>query len=233
MEIKDIHTFYGSSHILFGIAFNLQEGELVCLLGRNGAGKTTTFSSIVGLCNISSGEIIFREENITNIPPYIRARRGIGLVPQGNPVFPELTVRENLEVARKTDPGGNREWDYENIYGLFPKLQHLTSKKAKYLSGGERQMLNIARALIGNPGLLLMDEPTEGLAPLVVKFLGEQIQELHSEGVTILLAEQNVAWALSIVRRCMIIEKGTICFQGTPHDLEQNHEVKVRTLGVA
>jgi branched-chain amino acid transport system ATP-binding protein len=195
LELRDIHTYYGTSHILFGISFEIREGEAVCLLGRNGAGKTTTFRSIIGLTPPKSGSVRFRGNEIGGKPPYRIAQLGIGFVPDDRRIFPDLTVRQNILVARRLREGAI--WNLERIYSLFPKLKELDTHMGNHLSGGEQQMLTVARTLMTNPQLLLLDEPGEGLAPLVVKAMGEQLGEIKKTGLTMLICEHNVGLSIA------------------------------------
>jgi branched-chain amino acid transport system ATP-binding protein len=230
LELKDIHTYYGTSHILFGISMYIEEGEAVCLLGRNGAGKTTTLKSIIGLTPPKNGKIKFQGNEIAGKPPYYIARHGVGFVPDDRRVFPDLTVRQNILLAKR-ERGGNI-WNLDRIYSLFPKLKDLDSSMGGHLSGGEQQMLTIARTLMTNPSLLLLDEPGEGLAPLVVKAMGEQLMEIKKLGVTMLICEHNVGLAMSLSDRAYIMEKGTICYQGTISDLKANEDIRNKCLMV-
>lgn len=230
LELKDIHTYYGTSHILFGISMYIEEGEAVCLLGRNGAGKTTTLKSIIGLTPPKNGKIKFQGNEIAGKPPYYIARHGVGFVPDDRRVFPDLTVRQNILLAKR-ERGGNI-WNLDRIYSLFPKLKDLDSSMGGHLSGGEQQMLTIARTLMTNPSLLLLDEPGEGLAPLVVKAMGEQLMEIKKLGVTMLICEHNVGLAMSLSDRAYIMEKGTICYQGTISDLKANEDIRKKCLMV-
>lgn len=235
LDVKDIHTYYGLSHILFGISFGVEEGGLVCLLGRNGAGKTTTLRSIMGLTQPKEGAVLFKDQDIVGREPYQIARLGIGYVPEQRLVFPTLTVKENLEVAARILPKKKEiknHWALEKIWEAFPALEELKDRKGGYLSGGEQQMLTIARTLMGCPDLLLLDEPCEGLAPLIVKMLGKLIAEVCKAGNTILLAEQNVRFALDIAEHGYIIEKGTIKYEGSAGELKENEEVKSKFLAV-
>jgi len=226
LEVKDIHTYYGMSHILFGVSLTITPGEIVCLLGRNGAGKTTTLRSIMGLTPPRQGSIKFKGEEIVGKEPYMMVRRGMAYVPGDRRIFADLTVGENLEIAERK--GG--EWNKGRVYQLFPALKEIESRRGGYLSGGEQQMLTIARALMANPEFLLLDEPTEGLAPLLVKALEEQIGKLRDEGLTILLAEQNVRSALRLSDRGYIIDNGVIRYQGSIKQLRENDEVRKRYL---
>jgi branched-chain amino acid transport system ATP-binding protein len=230
LEIKEIHTYYGTSHILFGISFDVREAEAVCLLGRNGAGKTTTFRSIIGLTPPKLGSIRFRGNEIVGKPPYRIAQMGIGFVPDDRRIFPDLTVRQNILVARREREGA--AWNLDRIYSLFPKLKELDSHMGNHLSGGEQQMLTVARTLMTNPQLLLLDEPGEGLAPLVVKAMGEQLGEIKKTGLTMLICEHNVGLSIALSDRCYVMDKGTIRFQGTIEELRKNEEVRKKYLMV-
>jgi branched-chain amino acid transport system ATP-binding protein len=229
IEVKDIHTYYGLSHILFGVSLQVDKGEIVCILGRNGAGKTTTMRSIMGLTPPRQGSIIFKGEDITRMPVYKIARLGMGFVPDNRRIFPDLTVGENLEIASKGNSQGGG-WDKERVYRLFPALKAIDSRKGGFCSGGEQQMLSIARSLMGNPEFLLLDEPTEGLAPLVVRELMEQIGRLREGGLSILMAEQNVKSALKLADRVYVIDRGQIRFQGSVTELEDNEEIRKKYL---
>lgn len=228
LEVMDINTYYGTSHILFDVSLRVDMGEIVCLLGRNGAGKTTTMRSIMGLTHPRSGNVRFEGVDLKGRPPYERAKRGMGYVPDDRRIFPTLTVRENLELGMKKGArhDGQEPWTVEGVYELFPILKTLNSHKGGHLSGGEQQMLTIARTLMGNPTLLLMDEPAEGLAPLVVKALEEQVLKLRELGQTILVSEQNLPFALAVSDRAYVIEKGAIRYEGSIKELEANAEVK-------
>lgn len=226
LEVKGIHTYYGMSHILFDVSLSVSQGEVVCLLGRNGAGKTTTMRSIMGLTPPRQGSIKFRGEEVVGKKPFMLVRRGMAYVPDDRRIFADLTVGENLEIAERK--GG--EWNKDRVYQLFPPLQEIESRRGGYLSGGEQQMLTIGRALMGNPELLLLDEPTEGLAPLLIKALEEQIRKLREEGLTILLAEQNVRSAFRLSDRGYIIDNGVIRYQGSIKQLRENEEIREKYL---
>lgn len=239
LEIKDVHTYLGDSYILQGVSLSVSDGEVVCLLGRNGVGKTTTIRTIIGFSPARSGSIRFTGTEIAKLPPHRIARMGIGLVPQGRRVFPDLTVKENLIIGARSGSsganGGNRRekaWNLEKVYGQFPRLKERETQKAGTLSGGEQQMLAIGRALMINPLLLLMDEPSEGLAPLIVREIGEIISDLKKKGFAILLVEQNLSLAVSLADRAYVMNKGRIVFEGTPHDLLRDEETKKQYLGV-
>ena len=228
LEVNNIYTAYGLSQILFGVSLKVQEGEIISLLGRNGVGKTTTLRSIMGLTPPKSGSIKWRGEEIAGKATYEISRLGIGFVPEDRRIFSDLTVWENLDVA--IQPGRKKEnvWTLERVFDLFPALKPIQTRKGGYLSGGEQQMLTIARTLMGNPDLLLLDEPSEGLAPLVVQQLGEQIAKLRREGMTILLCEQNQRFSLDLSDRLYILEKGTIKYEGTVQDFKNDEKI-VRT----
>jgi len=227
LEVKDIHTFYGLSHILFGVSVEVKEGQVVCLLGRNGAGKSTTMKSIIGLNPPREGKIIYKGEDITKKKPYQRARRGIGYVPDERRIFADLTVEENLEIAERRK-AEKIQWTMDRVYELFPSLRRFSKRRAGFLSGGEQKMLAIGRALMGNPKLLLLDEPTEGLAPLLVKEFEERIHTLKEMGLTVLLAEQNVKFTFSLSDYGYIIENGRIYYEGDIEDMKDNEEVRIR-----
>lgn len=230
LEVKSIHTYYGLSHILFGVSFTVSEGEIVCLLGRNGAGKSTIMRSIMGLTPPREGEVLFKGRNISGMKPYRAARQGIGFVPDDRRVFADLTVGENLEISAREGSGKLADWNKDRVYGFFPPLRHIDSRKAGFLSGGEQQMLTIARALMTNPEFLLLDEPTEGLAPLVVGMLEEHILALKEAGLTVLLAEQNQRTALRLSDRGYIIDNGLIRYEGSIEALRENEEVRRKYL---
>jgi branched-chain amino acid transport system ATP-binding protein len=224
LQVDGIQSFYGLSHILFGVSLTVSRGEIVCLLGRNGAGKSTTMKSIMGLVQPRKGSIRFKDENITGRKPYLIARMGMGFVPDDRRVFFDLTVEENLEISeRRIDRSDS--WNRERVYDFFQPLKHIRSRKAGFLSGGEQQMLTIARALVTNPELLLLDEPTEGLAPMIVDMLEHRIRALRDAGLTILLAEQNQKTALGLSDRGYILDNGVIRYNGTIKELRDNEEV--------
>jgi len=225
LEVQGIHTYYGLSHILFDVSLEVKKGQVVCLLGRNGAGKTTTFRSIMGLTPPSQGQIRFKDADVTGSPAYQLVRKGMGWVPDDRRIFADLTVAENLEIAERKGSGGE-QWDKQKVYDLFPALKEIDSRKGGLLSGGEQKMLAIGRALMTNPQFLLLDEPTEGLAPVLVKSLGERIQTLKEVGLTVLLAEQNVKFTLTLSDYGYIIDNGRICYQGPVDELVDNQEVK-------
>jgi branched-chain amino acid transport system ATP-binding protein len=231
LELKDIHTYYGDSYILQGVSLKVDEGSVVALLGRNGMGKTTTIRSIIGLAPPRRGEIIFKGKNVAGLPPYAIARRGIGLVPQGREIFPSLSVRGNLTMAARSK-GADKGWTLDNIYTRFPILKARAETSGTLLSGGEQQMLCIARALMTNPDSLLLDEPSEGLAPIVVQEVGRIIGEIKKSSLSILLVEQNVSMALALADYAYIISKGQIVYESAPDILKANEEIKLKFLGI-
>jgi branched-chain amino acid transport system ATP-binding protein len=233
LEVHDIHAAYGSSRVLFGISLTVARGECVCLLGRNGVGKTTTMRAIMGLTPPSSGRIVFDGTDITGLPPHRIARLGLGFVPENRRIFAELTVWENLDVAARA-AGRSGYWTVEAVYGLFPKLSELANRQGGFLSGGEQQMLTIGRTLMGNPDLLLLDEPSEGLAPLVVESMLEQVSRLMKrEGLTILLAEQGVDFSLALADRVYVLEKGAVRFAGAAAELRDNPRLRDELLALS
>ena len=232
LEIADLHTYYGVSHVLQGVTLAVGPGEVVGLLGRNGMGKTTLIRSIIGFTPPRRGRVHFKGADITDWPPFRAVQHGMGLVPQGRRVFPSLTVKENLDVARRQASAASEPWTLERVYTLFPRLSERARSRANKLSGGEQQMLAIARALMTNPDLLLMDEPTEGLAPLLVREVGRAIGELKRGGLSILLVEQNLPLALSVVDRVHILSRGQIVHTCAPAELAADDAIKSRYLGV-
>lgn len=231
LEFQEVHTYYGNSHILQGVSFKVDEGSVGVLLGRNGMGKTTTLRSAIGITPPMAGRILFKGEEVTRLPSYQIAKRGIALVPQGCRIFRSLTVRENLLIASRKGEG-DQPWTLEKVFGLFPFIQERQTHRGNQLSGGERQMLAIGRALISNPDLLLMDEPSEGLAPLIIQEVGRVLESLKSQGLSILLAEQNFAFALGVADQVSILDKGIIVFKGTSDELEKNREIQDQYLAV-
>jgi len=229
LAVAEVHTYYGGSHVLNGVSLDVQPGEVVAILGRNGMGKTTLIRSVIGFTPPRRGRVRFRGDDVTGWAPFRRVARGMALVPQGRRVFGSLSVRENLDVAR----AGAGRWDREGVYGLFPRLRERAPNRASKLSGGEQQMLAIGRALMSNPTLLLMDEPTEGLAPLLVREVGRVIAELKRAGLSILLVEQNLPMAAAVADRVHVLNRGEIVYSGRPGELLANEDVKSRYLGVA
>lgn len=231
LSLADVHTFYGDSHALRGVSFSLAPGTVLALLGRNGAGKTTCISTIIGLLRPREGQIRLHGEPIEGLSPERIARLGIGLVPQGRRIFPSLTVRENLVVAAQRRDGATIPWTLERIYDLFPRLSERRSQLAGTLSGGEQQMLAIGRALMGNPRVLLLDEPSEGLAPLIVAEVGRTISRLKAERQSIVLVEQNLKLALDVADSAVILNTGRCVFAGTARELQKNDDLITQNLG--
>jgi branched-chain amino acid transport system ATP-binding protein len=229
LEVEEIHTFYGLSHILFGVSLRVHPKEVVCLLGRNGAGKTTTMKSIIGITPPKQGRIRFKGEEVTGIEPYLLTRKGIGYIPDDRRIFADLTVRENLEIGERKAVQGEG-WSRERIYGMFPALKNIESRRGGCLSGGEQKMLAIARSLMGNPEFLLLDEPFEGLAPVLVHALEDRIRSLREAGLTVLIAEQNVRSTLRLSDRGYIIDNGQIRYHGSIGELRDNEEVRKKYL---
>lgn len=230
LRIVDIHTYYGDSYVIQGVSLEVAKGSVVALLGRNGVGKTTLIRSIVGFTPARRGAILFNGQDITRMDSYRIIKLGMGLVPQGRRIFPSLTVKENLAIAERCS--GVRSWDFAKIYSLFPRLEERSGQRASTLSGGEQQMLAIARALISNPLFILMDEPTEGLAPVLVREVGDAILRLKEEGLSIFLVEQNLAFARKFADTVHLMSKGMIVYSSTPEQLWEDQEAKHRYLGV-
>ncbi len=232
LELNDVHTYYGESHILHGVTLSLAEGGVISLLGRNGMGKTTTIRSICGLTPPRQGSISVDGTDVTTMRPYKVARLGVGLVPQGRQIFPSLSVRENLMLGARRGSGDDA-WDLDRVHALFPILEKRASVKGTLLSGGEQQMLAIARALMTNPKLLLMDEPSEGLAPIVIEEIAAAIKKLGESSMSILLVEQNLSLALDVADHVYVMSKGRIVHDDTPASLARDDAVKARYLGAA
>jgi len=230
LEVQDIHTYYGDAYVLQGLSLKLEQGQILGLLGRNGVGKTTLVNSIIGFNPPRRGRILFRDTDITHTSSFEIIRGGLGLVPQGRRVFPTLSVEENLRVAERGN--GRREWGLKRVYALFPRLEERSSQRARTLSGGEQQMLAIARALMTNPECLIMDEPSEGLAPIIIQGVWEAIGKLKAEGLSILLVEQNASLALKLVDYVHIVSKGRVVYSAGPRELWANEEIKSTFLGI-
>ena len=231
LAVEEVYTSYGLSQVLFGVSLEVAAGECVCLLGRNGVGKTTTMRSIMGLTPPRQGRVIWKGKDVAGRAPYQVADLGIGFVPEDRRIFSDLTVWENLDVAmRRRD--GRSAWTLDRVFDLFPKLRELVDRQGGFLSGGEQQMLTIARTLMGNPDLLLLDEPSEGLAPLVVDHLKEQIGRLKRDGLTILLAEQNVDFCLDLADRVYVLEKGHIRYHGTVQAFREDESIRAQYLAL-
>ncbi len=232
LEVDNIRTAYGLSKVLFGVSLKVEPGEVVALVGRNGVGKTTTMRSIMGMAPPQEGSIRWIDRDITGIPVHHVAKLGIGFVPEDRRIFPELTVWENLDIGRRPAMDGADGWSEEQVFELFPDLKDIQERKGGVLSGGQQQMLTIARSLMGNPKLLLLDEPSEGLAPIVVESLRERIHMLKTGGLSIILAEQNLDFVLFLSDRVHILEKGEVVYTGTPAELRDNPDVQTKYLTV-
>lgn len=232
LDVVDLNAFYGQAHILFDVGFTVHTGEVVALLGRNGAGKSTTFLSIMAMVARRTGTVWFDADEITNIPTYEIARRGLGFVPENRRIFSDLTVEENLLVGRQKPREGAPTWEPEKLYSLFPNLAEMRKRPGGRMSGGEQQMLTIARTLMGNPSLVLLDEPSEGLAPKIVEQMAGAILAMKQEGLSILLSEQNLHFARLISDRAVILEKGRVQFTGTLAELDARPDVRDAYLAV-
>ncbi|MGA2958017.1 MAG: ABC transporter ATP-binding protein [Thermodesulfobacteriota bacterium] len=234
LELKKVNSFYGDAHILFDVNLRIGEGEVASLFGRNGVGKTTTFRSIMGLnppkCQ---GQILYREENILAQPPFRIARKGIGFVPEDRQIFPNLTVRRNLIVGQKKFEDRPKKWDFDQVYEIFPKLKVLEGKLGSQLSGGEQQMLTIGRTLMGDPDILLLDEPTEGLAPLIAQDVFNMILKIKkAHNMSIFLVEQFSPQLLDFIDHCYVMERGRIVFEGSPQTIKNDTDLQKKLLGV-
>ncbi|MDO9502374.1 ABC transporter ATP-binding protein [Falsiroseomonas sp.] len=231
LEVEALDAAYGHSQVLFGVGFAVERGETLALMGRNGAGKSTTFKAIAGLLPPRAGRVVVRGQDVAGRKPYRIARAGIGFVPEDRQVFPEHTVEENLEIAEREGAGG-RDWNRARAFEMFPKLAPLRRRYAGRLSGGEQQMLTIARCLMGNPAVLLLDEPSEGLAPLIVQEIGRLIRSLRELGTTIVLAEQNSRFCLGVATQVAVIDKGSIVWSGTADEFRAQPDLQARYLQV-
>jgi branched-chain amino acid transport system ATP-binding protein len=229
LEVQDIHTYYGDAYVLQGLTLSLEKGPILGLLGRNGVGKTTLVNSIVGFTPPRRGKILFKGNDITEISSFETVRSGMGLVPQGRRVFPTLSVEENLLVAERH--AERHGWQIERVYSLFPRLRERRNQRAKTLSGGEQQMLAIGRGLMTNPDCLIMDEPSEGLAPIIIQGVWEAVAKLKDEGLSILLVEQNASLALRLVDYVNVMSKGQVVYSALPGDIQANQEIKSNYLG--
>lgn len=230
--VKDLHAFYGRAHILHGVSLEAKAGEVVALLGRNGAGKSTTLKSVMGLVSPAAGEVNFDGKRIERLPPHRIARLGLGYVPEDRRIFTELSVAENLEVGRRAPPVGASAWTEDRLFKLFPNLASMRERPGGRMSGGEQQMLTIARTLMGNPRCVLLDEPSEGLAPIIVEQMAQSIRALKGEGLSVLLSEQNLHFCQTVADRAYIIEKGHIRFGGTMAELTADASLREQYLSV-
>ena len=233
LEIEKIHSYYDKSHILHGVSMNLEEGDMTCLLGRNGVGKTTTLKSIMGIVRAGSGRILFRGSDLVGKAPYEIARMGVGYVPEDRRIFPSLTVHENLLMGIKHGEDASKQvWTLDRVYETFPQLRARKQNKGAHLSGGEQQMLTVTRTLLGNPELILVDEPTEGLAPLIAKSVLEMLSAVRESGVTLLLVEQNFKAAVNLANRFYIMSKGQVVFDGDAQALRAADDIRKNYLEV-
>lgn len=235
LEVKNLNTFYGQSHVLQDMSLTVGEGEIVALLGRNGMGKSTTINSIMGVVRPRSGHVFFRGNDLAGKQPYRIAKAGIGYVPEDRRIFANLSVLDNLLMGAKKQNNGNRsrkKWDLDRIFETFPWMSERTAQRGQLLSGGEQQMLSLARALMGNPDLLLVDEPTEGLAPIIVQQVRDVLRDINQSGVSILLVEHNYKVAISLADRVYLMEKARVGYEGTAADLEGRPDIKATYLEV-
>ncbi|WP_417208394.1 ABC transporter ATP-binding protein [Antarctobacter sp.] len=232
LSVEGIHSYYGKAEILRGLSFGINRGEVVALLGRNGAGKSTTMKSVMQLVRPRSGRVVFQDRDLTGAPAFRVAKSGIGYVPEDRRIFTDLTVMENLEVGRQPRREGAPEWTVEQLFDIFPNLAERRTNRGKHMSGGEQQMLTIARTLMGNPMLLLLDEPSEGIAPVIVEEMAETILKLKSEGLTVMISEQNLHFARAVADRAIIIEGGEKKFDASFEELEAQPEIRDAYLSV-
>lgn len=233
LRVEEIHTYFGKSYVLQGVSLEVGEGKIISVLGRNGVGKTTLVRSIMGLASVSRGKVLLEEEDITDLPAHDRAKRGLGLVPQGRQIFPSLTVLENLLINARPPVGAGRpKWDLDWVFNRFAPLKYRLSNRGNQLSGGEQQMLAICRALLGNPLLLLMDEPSEGLAPLIVQDIASMIKDFKASGLSVLLVEQNFNFAMNTADHVYLMNKGQIVYESGPKQLAENRDMRERYLGI-
>jgi branched-chain amino acid transport system ATP-binding protein len=232
LTVSNINSFYGAAHILHDVSLTISQGEAVALLGRNGAGKSTLMKSIIGIVPPRSGKIMFEGKEVSGLDPFVIARRGVGFVPEDRRIFVSLTVEENLEVGRRQAPTGREPWTREKLYSIFPNLAEMRGRLAAHMSGGEQQMLTVARTLMGNPSLILLDEPSEGLSPKIVEQVAQAIIRVTASGITVLLSEQNMHFASLISERAYVIEKGQIKFSGTIDSLRSNDDIRRNYLAI-
>jgi branched-chain amino acid transport system ATP-binding protein len=232
LQARGLRASYGHAQILFGIDLTLRRGEVAALMGRNGAGKTTTLKALMGLIPVTDGTVLFEGRDVTGLDPYRVARMGLGYVPEERRIFTDLTVDENLEVGRKGGTPGREPWTTDRLFAIFPNLAEMRGRRASAMSGGEQQMLTIARTLMGNPHAVLLDEPSEGLAPVIVEQMAEAVLSMKREGIAVLLSEQNLYFASAVSDRAYVIEKGLIRFEGTVAELDANDEIRETYLTV-
>ena len=232
LEISDLHTGYGEMQIIHGLDLEVANGQVLAILGRNGAGQTTTLKAIVGLLPVNRGRVRFRDRDISNLKPYEVARLGIAYVPETRDIFPSLTVEENLALAARLKPVGQRRWTTDRVLEFFPQLRERLHNGGNQLSGGEQQMLSIGRALLMNPILLVLDEPTEGLAPIIIRQIHDKLLELKNEGITMILVEQNFGFATSLADNVCIIGRGQVVWKGTAEAVRNDHDLQAKWLGV-
>lgn len=232
LQVNKINVFYGSSQVLFNMSLDVRQGETLALLGRNGAGKSTTMKTIAGVLAPKTGDIQFKGQSIGGRPPHLISRAGISFVPEDRQIFPDLSVEDNLTIAIKNSADGQKPWNLERVYDMLPLLSPLKNRLGGQLSGGEQQMLTVGRALMGNPDVLLLDEPSEGLAPIMVQKIGDLINALRKVGTTIVLAEQNLHFCLGLADRAVVIDKGVDVFCGSISELNANDDIKQRYLSV-
>jgi branched-chain amino acid transport system ATP-binding protein len=232
VHVEGLDVYYGSSQILFGVGLSVQQGDTMALLGRNGAGKSTTMKAIAGLAPARRGQVTLRGRNVSGLKPHLVARAGLGFVPEDRQIFPYHSVEDNLVIGQKKGPEGQDDWSIRRIYDVFPLLEPLRHRIAGRLSGGEQQMLAIARTLMGNPVVLLLDEPSEGLAPIIVQRIGELLRQLRRTGATVLIAEQNMHFCLGLASRATVIDKGQIVYSASIEDLKANDNIRQRYLAL-
>jgi branched-chain amino acid transport system ATP-binding protein len=232
LQVEQLNVFYGTSQVLFDMRLNVREGETLALLGRNGAGKSTTMKAIAGVIPSRTGSVLLKGQHMQGLATHLIARAGIGFVPEDRQIFPDLTVEDNLLIAIKRGANGRQDWNLARIYDMLPLLAPLKDRLGGQLSGGEQQMLTVGRALMGNPNVLLLDEPSEGLAPIMVQKIGELIEALRQMGTTIVLAEQNLHFCLGLADRAVVIDKGCHVFEGSIAELNANADIKQRYLSV-
>jgi branched-chain amino acid transport system ATP-binding protein len=232
LDVENLQASYGRAQVLFGLSLRLQAGEVTALIGRNGAGKTTTLKAILGLVPATADRLIFKERSILGVPTYKIARLGLGYVPEDRRIFTDLTVEENLEAGRRSGGAGRAPWTPERLFRLFPNLAAMRGRRGNQMSGGEQQMLSIARTLMGNPDAILLDEPSEGIAPVLVQAMAEAVRAMKAEGVAILLSEQNWAFAAAVADKACVIERGEMRFEGTMTDFLGDETLRLQTLGV-